>query len=549
MKIKFTFLFISILFLGQIGYAQTIETAGIGVFNEATSTLTFDNINNIDHVVVEAIFKATSFGITPDGPVTFSDVDEAYSSFVIPVEHLYTQNGTDYGANPGYFQATFNTVDANGISLDQLNNVGYIHSFIAYVYRNVDNGFESIANMDHAFFFWNGESSPGIYTLPLDPVTEARDLTAKITISEMAEDSRICVYTVSAGGISVTDTINQPDPLLGSSLNIIPVTLYDVPGDATELTVSIYSPDYPYNAGDSFITSAVIVDVEGEPSSPGEYCTLTQGYYGNSGGLFNGQTTAELLWDLLETDLVLGGDGNTLTLTQNDVDCVISRLPGGGKARVLNGEATCDNPVGIPLHRSGRFKNNFVSQAITFGLNLRLDGNLGDLLLADIDFLVSDNIRQELGSGATVDDLFDFVNLALAGGGVQGVSLGDITSTIGKINDYFDECNSLEKEAGFSFKNSSISNDNLNISDASISIFPNPVVMSSTIEFELIEQAFTTIELINFQGQVVKRIFNGNTVAGIHTASLNVSDVKSGIYFLRLVSGSETVNQKISILK
>ncbi len=161
--------------------------------------------------------------------------------------------------------------------LDQMTNLGHIHSFIAYVYRNIDNGFVSVADMDHAFFFWNGEDSSDGYTFPLDVVDEPRDISTKITITELSPlpDDRIAVITVSAGGISQTDTIVNPDPVLGNALNIVPFTLLDVPGDATELTVNIYSPYVPYNSGDSFISGGVVVDVESE--TPPEDCAPCDG--------------------------------------------------------------------------------------------------------------------------------------------------------------------------------------------------------------------------------------------------------------------------------
>lgn len=440
MKTKITISILALLLIIHFGFSQTIETVGIGAYNTQNSTLTFTNIDNIDHVVVEAIFKATSQGMIPNGPVTFSDADESYDAEAQAVEYLFTKNGTDYGASPHFFQATFNTVDANGISLDQLNNLGGIHSFIAYVYRNVDNGFTSTMNTDHAFFFWNGENTTDGYSFPLDIVDTPRDLSTKITISEMAYDNRICVITVSAGGISVIDTISQPDPALGAALNIVPITLTDVPGDATELTVHLYSPSTPYNSGDSFITGGVVLDVESTTTNPPEVCTLTQGFYGNYGGIFNGQTTSELLWDLLSTDLYLGAPGHSLTLTQDNVDCLIGRLPGGGKPAKLKHDATCENPWGIKLHKDGRFKNSLLAQAITLGLNLRLDADLGPIILADIDFLIPNKILQKLAPDATIDDLFALANNALAGGNTMGVKKGAITTAMGHINDYFDEC-------------------------------------------------------------------------------------------------------------
>ena len=442
MKSKFIFLSLAMVFMVNLGFAQTIETVGVGNYNVANSTLTFTNIDNIDHVVVEAIFKATSQGMVPNGPVAFSDADESYTVDAQPVEFLYTKNGTDYGASPNYFQATFNTVDVNGISLDQLNNLGGIHSFIAYVYRNVANGFVSTVSFDHAFVFWNGVNAPGVFTFPLDSVADPRDLTVTVPISELSPipDTRMAIITVSAGGVSQTDTLMNPDPALGNALNLQRFTLLGVPGNATELTVSQYSPRVPYNSGDSWVTGGIVLDVETTTTNPPEICTLTQGFYGNYGGLYNGQTTSELLWDLLSTDLYLGAPGHSLTLTQDNVDCLIDRLPGGGAPAKLKHDATCGDPNGIKLHDDGRFKNSLLAQAITLGLNLRLDADLGPILLTDIDFLIPEKILQKISSDATIDELFAVANVALAGGNTMGIKKGALTEAMDHINNYFDEC-------------------------------------------------------------------------------------------------------------
>lgn len=544
MKSKFSTFLIAFFFLSQFVFSQNIETIGVGAFDISNSTLTFTDLGNIDHVVVEATFKATALGIIPNGPVTFSDSDESYNVVAVPVENLFTWNGLDNGASPHYFKATFNTVDASGISLAQLNNLGAIHSFIAYVYRNVENGFVSTVNMDHAFFFWNGPASPGTYTFPLDIVTDPRVLKVTVPISEMSipPDTRKCIITVTAGGVSQTVTIMNPDPALGTALNLVSFTLVDVPGNATELTVSIYSPSTPYNSGDSFISSGVVIDVETTVTYPQEFCTLTQGFYGNYGGIFNGQTTSELLWDLLSSDLYLGAPGHSLTLTQADVDCVIARLPGGGPSNILNGDATCSNAIGITI-KKGRFHNSLLAQAITLGLNLRLSSDLGSLLLSDIDNLIGAGIIQELGSGATVNDFFDLVNDALGGVSVN-IGLGDLTNGMGNINDFFDECASLSQKSGTTFVDPVIT------SDSYIKAYPNPIVSGSTIEFEVAVQGNTVVELINIQGQVVKQIYNGATEPGSkYSVSINASDLNTGIYILKMTNGSEIMNQKISIVR
>ena len=270
MKSKISTFLIAFIFLTQFAFSQTIETVGLGVYNLATSTLTFTDPGSIDHVVVEAIYKDNAGGnggVPSSGPVTFSDVDESYDANSVPVEFLFTNPpNNDYGSFTSYFQATFNTVDDGGITLNQGTNLGKIHSFIAYVYRNIQTGFVSTINMDHGLFIWNGPNHPGVFTFPLNQVTDPRELRVTIPLSEMSPlpSTRPAIFTVSAGGVSETVTVIGFDPAFGQALNLEHVTLSNVPGAATELTVSMYSPNVPYASGDSWITGGIVLDVETE---------------------------------------------------------------------------------------------------------------------------------------------------------------------------------------------------------------------------------------------------------------------------------------------
>ncbi|MCF8406049.1 MAG: T9SS type A sorting domain-containing protein [Bacteroidales bacterium] len=438
MKFKSLFILALSLALSVMTYAQTIDVVGKGVHNTPIETLHFTDLASIDYVVVEAVYKTHLFA--PTGPVTFSDSDESIDVYANSVEFVRTDIGNDYGTNPNYFTATFNTVGPEGITLNQLANFGGMHSFVAYVFRTeTDPEYISYGDFNHVFMFRNGSANAYNYVIPINPSNNPREVDVKVTISEMAYDDRVCIINVTAGSQTQQQVFSQPN--LGDALNITPFTLTDVPGDVTQVTVSIYSPPYYTTEpnGDSFITGAVILDVE-QDKVPGLYCTLTQGFYGNYGGQYNGISTYDLLFSLLSTDLVLGAPGRSLTLTQADVDCLIGRLPGGGKPEKLKHDATCADPDGIKLHNDGRYKNSLLAQAITLGLNLRLTPELGDLLLSDIDFLIPNKIIEKLGGNATIFDLYDLANAALADEDTMGAKNGDITDAMGSINDYFDEC-------------------------------------------------------------------------------------------------------------
>ena len=545
MKNKIILLLTASLFAVFVSNSQVIEVVGTGVNLSSVSTLTFTDLATIDHVVVEAVYKS---GTPATDQVHFYDGDESYFSVPIPVE--YDLNATPYAAYAYYFTETFNTIGAEGITLDQLTNFGSMHSFVAYVYRTIpDPEYTSYIDYNHVFMFKNGIANAYDYVIPIGTTSQPKDVHVNAVISEMrANDGRVCVIDVTAG----TQTVQQifSDPNLGNALNITPFTITDVPGEVSEVTISIYSP--PYSAsptGDSFISGAVVVNVEEDDiPPPEEYCTLTQGFYGNYGGQFNGQSTYDLLYSLLSTDLVIGGVGNTLTITQSDVDCLIGRLPGGGPSKVLDGAATCSNPVGIKVHKKhGRFQNTLLAQTITLGLNLRLDGYLGDVMLSDLPFSISNPIMNYLGTGADIDDLYDLANEALADEEIGNISLGSITGALGAINDYFDECNTLEgSDKGMYGEKKSV--DAFDDFSEKMTIYPNPVDGAGSVEFSVVNDGLTIIELYDLQGKKISEIFNSSTASGeIYRASFDVSGVNPGIYLLILRNGDQMIRQKLNV--
>ena len=112
-----------------------------------------------------------------------------------------------------------------------------------------------------------------------------------------------------------------------------------------------------------------------------EYCTVTQGFWGNCNGSFcNMGSKTTMMNNLLGSNgIVIGSGSNTLTFTSGQASCIMSLLPGGGPAARITGANTCSNHPGIQI-QNGRINNILLSQTLTLGLNLRLSlNNLGGL--------------------------------------------------------------------------------------------------------------------------------------------------------------------------
>ena len=216
-------------------------------------------------------------------------------------------------------------------------------------------------------------------------------------------------------------------------------------------------------------------------------CTYTQGAYGSLGGMscapndagvFGTYTTLQLIERALSSytggTMTIGSLGNTVVITNTAADrmAIIDVLPGGGGSYVLSGIQSINSLPSNYLSKSGRINNTLLAQTITLGLNIGINGALGDFALqagkittavaeggcgSDIpkarscnpdgtvnneyqsDYSISANVVNAL-TVKTVQGLFDLANTALGGGSTNGLSLSEIASAVDAINNAFDEC-------------------------------------------------------------------------------------------------------------
>jgi len=316
-----------------------------------------------------------------------------------------------------------------------------------------------------------------------------------------------------------------------------------------------------------------------------KFCMYGQGAYGNAGGVHcNGQTTPVFLATLLNTSLTLGGGSNSITFYQSDVNCLISRLPGGGAFSALNGIATCANPTGIRLFVNGRFRNGLLAQTITYGLNLRIcnisnviifgpymvtygsSGNnngcctssgiaQGTARTTVISVKVWNYLKTQLGHNPTFLDLFNLANDALAGTYVP-VSTSDprLTEIAGAeeaISSAFDECGVL---AGFSTiplrlaMNDQSSNGD--VSETIVNVFPNPFSAYTTIQMKAdADYNNVVVEVFSITGAKVKTLYNGNLKENnTYRWDLNGKDLAHGVYIYRITADDQLYQGKLILI-
>ncbi|MGB5848837.1 MAG: T9SS type A sorting domain-containing protein [Ignavibacteriaceae bacterium] len=79
--------------------------------------------------------------------------------------------------------------------------------------------------------------------------------------------------------------------------------------------------------------------------------------------------------------------------------------------------------------------------------------------------------------------------------------------------------------------------------------YPNPFNPFTTIQFENSEDAFISLEIYNSVGEKVATLFNNVVEAGIHTIKFDSSEIASGIYIYKIVSGKYSESKKMVLLK
>lgn len=87
-----------------------------------------------------------------------------------------------------------------------------------------------------------------------------------------------------------------------------------------------------------------------------------------------------------------------------------------------------------------------------------------------------------------------------------------------------------------------------NMSANSLSVFPNPVVETFSVEFTLTESANLEIGIFDISGKMVKELYKGKGLQGDNFFSFNKANLPAGTYFLIINNNSKTIkNEKIII--
>lgn len=79
--------------------------------------------------------------------------------------------------------------------------------------------------------------------------------------------------------------------------------------------------------------------------------------------------------------------------------------------------------------------------------------------------------------------------------------------------------------------------------------YPNPFNPNTTIRYDLPQASFVTLRVYDILGQQILTVVDEDQPAGIHLASVSLSNLTSGIYFYRIHAGEYVTTRKFVLLK
>ncbi len=82
-----------------------------------------------------------------------------------------------------------------------------------------------------------------------------------------------------------------------------------------------------------------------------------------------------------------------------------------------------------------------------------------------------------------------------------------------------------------------------------VNIFPNPINSIAKIQFQLASSSFVKVDVFSILGEKIMTLAENYFESGLHQLSFNVSQLKSGIYFLKFKQDKNFIVKKLVVIK
>ena len=120
-----------------------------------------------------------------------------------------------------------------------------------------------------------------------------------------------------------------------------------------------------------------------------------------------------------------------------------------------------------------------------------------------------------------------------------GFNTSDTTAMASNIRTYLNSQNTNTNTVGITKTNSTIED---------FSVFPNPANNEFTISFDVKQSSELVLSVYDLNGRLIKKL-EETRVQGPYRRNFNVAEISSGTYFIKVSANSQTISQKITILK
>ena len=504
---KFLLSILFIVFVIFSSNSQVVDLIGQGIHGENNTQLLLDDYQSIEKVEAHVTIKGL-YSLGPDGGALIDNDDTPSSTWQAISGPEYLSNTPD--ASIGLYSRIFSDVTSPNINATITDEIKFnVHSFYAFVFRKDDNfKFKSYISTTPVFMFHNGSSGAYDYSIDIPAGNGPRNVLVKIPISELDPYlTRNVIIKISSSSGEISQSFSEYTFNKGNSFLLLEYPINNVPGDVTDLIVSIYSPNPSFGEelGDSFFVGGVVVDVEKTDSG----CTYTQGYWKNHStckkGNGNGPERDET-WDKLP-----GGEAEETIFFLSDQDyCEVFETNSGkgGKYYILG------------------------HQYIAAQLNLLNNANPTDVVDAfnEATTFLNDHTPAEVKGNRSLEA--DCVRL---GGILDDFNNGRIGP--GHCDDDDDESEVYQELTKIKPKKE-------------VSIYPNPANNSGKIVFTAKQGGTSSVEIYNVNGRKIATLFHGKTKKNDEVVvEFDVNAFKNGLYFTIIKNGTDIYKEKLSIVK
>ncbi|MEA4967468.1 MAG: T9SS type A sorting domain-containing protein, partial [Bacteroidaceae bacterium] len=81
----------------------------------------------------------------------------------------------------------------------------------------------------------------------------------------------------------------------------------------------------------------------------------------------------------------------------------------------------------------------------------------------------------------------------------------------------------------------------------SLKAYPNPASSTTTLEYNISKASEVKLQVYDMNSRLVSSINKGRQSAGVHSQELNVQNLKSGIYMVRIITNNSTSTAKLIV--